>query len=72
MLTELPNVRYTTVYYYWDLIKADQEDNKFADCAIAAASDYLVSEDNHFNILHQIDFPKVNLIDIDRFLQLLK
>ena len=67
LLTELPNVHYTTVYYYWDLIKADQDDNKFADCAIAAAADYLVTEDNHFNILHQIDFPKVTLLGIDDF-----
>lgn len=71
LLSELPNVQFTTVYYYWQLIRADKDDNKFADCAIASAADYLVTEDKHFNILRQIEFPKVNIIDIDGFLELL-
>ena len=67
LLSELPNVLFTTVYYNWQLIQADKEDNKFVDCAIAAAADYLVTEDSHFNILRQLDFPKVNLADINAF-----
>jgi putative PIN family toxin of toxin-antitoxin system len=67
LLSELPNVLFTTVYYHWQLISADKEDNKFVDCAIASAADYVVTEDNHFNILRQIDFPKVNLADINAF-----
>jgi putative PIN family toxin of toxin-antitoxin system len=72
LLSELPNVQFTTVYYQWQLIQADKEDNKFVDCAIASAADYLVTEDNHFNILRQIEFPKVNVVDIDGFLELLR
>jgi len=72
LLSELPNVQSTAIYYYWQLIQADKDDNKFADCAIASASDYLVTEDKHFNILRQIEFPKVNVVDINSFLQLLQ
>ncbi len=71
LLSELPNIEFTTVYYNWNLIPADVDDNKFVDCAIAAAADYLVSEDKHFNILRQTDFPKVNLLNIDEFMGLL-
>jgi len=72
LLSELPNVQSTAIYYYWQLIQADKDDNKFADCAIASASDYLVTEDKHFTILRQIEFPKVNVVDINSFLQLLQ
>ena len=40
---------------------------KFVDCAIVASADYLVSEDNHFNVLKDIPFPKVNVITLEQF-----
>jgi predicted nucleic acid-binding protein len=33
------------------LIVADPEDDKFADCAVAAEADYLITEDRHFDVL---------------------
>ena len=56
-----------TVYYKWQLIDADPDDNKFVDCAISANAVYIVSNDRHFNILRDIEFPKINVIDIDTF-----
>ena len=50
-----------------DLITQDPDDNKFVDCAIVANADYLVSEDNHFNVLKDIPFPKVNVITLEQF-----
>ena len=47
------------------------DDNKFVDCAIAANASYIVSQDHHFDILKTIEFPKVELIDIDTFMALL-
>lgn len=32
----------------------DPDDNKFIDCYVAAYADYLVTNDNHFNVLQQI------------------
>lgn len=57
--------------FRFNLITADVDDNKFVDCAIHANAKYIVSNDRHFSILKQIDFPKVEVIDIDNFIKLL-
>lgn len=72
MLMNLSNVQKTEIYFKWDLIEADEADNKFVDCAIAGNADYLVTNDTHFNILNSIDFPKVPLIKAEKFLEILK
>jgi len=71
MLVSLQNVHKQEVYYRWNLISEDEDDNKFVDCAIAGDVDYLVSNDKHFNCLNKIDFPKLNLLSIDEFIDLL-
>ncbi len=63
--------RFITPYYRFGLIKSDEDDNKFVDCAIAANADYIVSEDAHFNSLAEIPFPHVNVLRIKRFTALL-
>jgi putative PIN family toxin of toxin-antitoxin system len=65
------NVEKVIPYYKWNLIAADPEDNKFADCALNSGADYLVSNDKHFNILKKIDFPKINVVKIDTFKNIL-
>lgn len=67
LLLSLPNVIQTIVYYNWNLIVIDKDDNHFVDAAIAADAAVLVTEDKHFNILKTIDFPKVNVIGIKDF-----
>lgn len=37
--------------YQWRLIVADPDDDKFADCAIAAEAEWVVTEDAHFDVL---------------------
>ena len=54
-------------WYKWNLITADPDDNKFVDCALNAGADLIVTNDKHFNVLKDIDFPKVNVVDIDTF-----
>lgn len=71
LFANLPNVEQVEIYYYWDLIIEDPDDNKFSDCAIAASVDYLVSNDRHFHVLKSIDFPPVNLISMGEFMDLL-
>ena len=61
------NAKQVTVFYKWLLITADPDDNKFVDCAISANADYIVTNDRHFNILNNIDFPKIKVVDIDVF-----
>jgi putative PIN family toxin of toxin-antitoxin system len=62
-----PNAEPITVYYNWNLIITDPDDNKFVDCAVSANAKYIVTNDRHFNILKEIDFPKVDIATIDEF-----
>lgn len=66
VLANLPNVILTTNYFRFRLLK-DEDDNKFADCAIAANADFIVSHDKDFNILEKIEFPKVRVVDTESF-----
>ena len=63
------NIRHVEIYYHFDLIKADRDDNKFVDCAIKATAKYIVSNDHHFDILKQIPLTKVEDIDINKFIE---
>jgi uncharacterized protein len=71
VLSILPNVHQSTVYYRFLLITHDAEDDKFADCAIAQGVHYLVTDDKHYNVLVKLGFPKINLLTIHQFQELL-
>jgi len=71
MLLKSPNVIQTIPYYKWNLVAGDPDDNKFTDCFLNANADYIVTNDKHFNPLKEIDFPPVNVIDIDTFKQII-
>ena len=45
---------------------SDKDDNKFVDCAIAANA-ILVTEDAHFNVLREVRFPQVELLNLQDF-----
>ena len=51
--------------YRFNLITADPDDNKFVDCAIQANARFIVTNDHHYDILRQIDFPKVGIRQCD-------
>jgi uncharacterized protein len=67
VLEELPNVEFIRSFFHWDLIKEDADDNKYVDAVFATNAEFLVSEDKHFRILKDIDFPKITVIVIDDF-----
>lgn len=69
LILNLANVQLVDPHFRMGLITADPDDNKFVDCAFAAGADYLVSEDNHFRVLHDTPFPQLNLVTLDEFLQ---
>lgn len=72
LLSELPNVHFIQKYYFWQLIEADPDDNKFLDCAIAAGANYLVSNDKHFNVIKDYPYFKVKLVKLSEFQSLFK
>lgn len=56
---------FVTPYYKFRVIANDPDDDKFVDCAIASNAKYIVTEDSHYNILKQLDFPKIEIIRLD-------
>ena len=67
-IIECKNVVFLTPYYHFNLITADPDDNKFVDCAIQANAHYIVTNDHHYDVLRQIEFPKVGIIKLMDFL----
>lgn len=61
-----------TPYFHFELITADPDDNKFVDCAITANARFIVTNDHHYDLLKDIDFPKVDIINIQDFCKALK
>ena len=59
-------------HYKWHLITADYDDNKFVDCALNSGADFIVTNDKHFNVLKDIDFPPIKVIDIATFKGILR
>ena len=59
-------------FYNFGLIQLDADDNKFVDCAIAANAFCIISNDKHFRILKEIDFPKVQIFNTEEFDKLFK
>lgn len=68
----LTNVHLTTIYFNWKLIDSDPDDNKFVDCAININAHLLVTNDKHFEVLKNIDFPKLTIVSVKEFEDILK
>ena len=56
----------------FNLITGDPDDNKFVDCAVCGRAEYLVSNDKHFRVLHNVSFPPITLVTIQEFVETLK
>lgn len=66
------NVKKIYPSFAFHLIEADPDDNKLVDCAIIANAKYIVTQDHHFDVLKNIEFPKVDVVNIQTFLNDLK
>lgn len=65
-----PLLKRVSPKFFYHLIKADPDDNKFVDCAICAGAELMVTNDAHFNILKTIKFPKVEIVTLQEFLKM--
>lgn len=63
----LPNVQLVTPYFRYPLIESDPSDNKFVECAVMAGADFIVSNDRHFQVLKNIEFPPVKILKYEEF-----
>jgi predicted nucleic acid-binding protein len=61
------NVIFSEPFIKWGLIVSDPDDNKFVDLAISSYSNYLVTNDHHFDVLNQLDFPSIKVVTLNEF-----
>ncbi|MBK7337552.1 MAG: hypothetical protein IPJ00_15945 [Saprospirales bacterium] len=62
----------TEVYFHWNLKFQEPDESKFVDNAISANAQFIVSNDSHFKVLREIEFPPVDVIDAEEFLKVIK
>jgi putative PIN family toxin of toxin-antitoxin system len=72
ILIVAPNTIFAEPFFRWQLIEQDPDDNKFVDLAIAGHADFLVTNDAHFNPLKKLDFPKIEVVSLLEFKEILK
>ena len=70
-LSLLPNTKQIEIHFDLRLIVHDADDDKFVNCAFASNAHFIVSDDRHFNILKNIDFPKIGVLQYDEFRKML-
>ncbi len=49
------------------IINGDEDDNKFTDASFPGSVNYLVTNGKHFDVLKNLDFPKINVPDMQQF-----
>ena len=72
LLLESKFVELINPYFRLQLIEADHDDDKFVDCAFAANATYIVSDDKHYDVLKEVDFPQILVLKLKEFLGLLQ
>ena len=71
-ILSMPNTERVSPSFHFNLITTDPDDNKFVDCAITAGATYIVSNDRHFDELKNYDFPKVDVLNLTQFLEIVR
>lgn len=69
---ESPDIIFQRIYYSWNVISTDPDDNKFFDVAVAGGAHYLVTNDAHFNEAKRIPFPQISIVSADEFLGIIQ
>ena len=70
-IARLHTTVYQEIFVHFGLIHDDEDDNKFVDCAIASAAEFIVTNDNHYNVLKRTPWPDINVLNIKDFLNVL-
>lgn len=66
-----PHTLFINTFCKFNLITVDPDDNKFIDCAVTAQAKYIVTEDRHYDILREVEFPKVDIIGLDEAMKII-
>ena len=71
-ILEAPGLKRVEPTFFYHMITADPDDNKFVDCAVCGNAELLVTNDAHFDILKTIEFPKVEIIKLQEYIKLVR
>lgn len=71
-LVRVENVEYTNIFFNFDAVEKDKDDNKFADVYLSANADLLVSNDASLISLNGKEFPPFHVITLQAFSRMLK
>ena len=61
-LVRAKNIELSTVYFSFNMIYNDADDNKFADLYLSSNADFIVSNDTKLLALNKTDFPKFQVV----------
>jgi len=70
LLAQAKHVEKIEVFFKWLLLINDEDDDKFADCAVSGNADFIVTDDKHFNTLKNVEFPAIKVIKTQDFLEI--
>ena len=70
-IARLHTTVYQEIYVHFGLIQDDEDDNKFADCAVASGAEFIVTNDKHYNILKRTPWPDIKVMNSKEFVKLL-
>lgn len=59
-------------FFRLGIIKQDEDDNKFVDCAFVCQADYIVTDDGHFDDASNSPFPSFKVLGLDAFAEMMK
>jgi uncharacterized protein len=66
-----PHTILTQVYFSWRIVVNNPDDDKFVDVAFAANTHYLVSNGKHFEVVKQVAFPKIKIVSLAEFVEII-
>lgn len=69
VLLTADNISLHAVYYNFQLVTGDTDDNKFSDTYLAAAADILVTNDKQLLALGNNDFPPIRTMTLQQFME---
>ena len=65
------NVERKDPYFHLGLVKQDEDDNKFVDCAFVSQADFIVTDDGHFSDAAKSPFPLFRVMGLDAFAEMM-
>lgn len=70
-LVRARNIEFSTIFFNFNMVNNDADDNKFADTFLSSNADYIVSNDSKLLALNKSAFPEFIVLTLQEFSQIL-